>query len=93
MLFNPKWGQTLEGFIAWLETKDPAECYDYRDITECAVAQWLKSLGYTEFHDFTIMPSQFERRVGFPEQVVNSIDQTFGGALCRARELLAKRMS
>ena len=47
MLFNPTWAKTLslEGFIAWLETKDPEERYDWLSFNTCACGQYLRSLG------------------------------------------------
>lgn len=33
---------TLAEFIAWLETKNPAETYDWIDIENCAVAQFCR---------------------------------------------------
>ena len=46
MLFNPTWAKTpsLEGFIAWLETKDPEERYDWLSFNTCACGQYLRSL-------------------------------------------------
>jgi hypothetical protein len=47
MLFNPTWAKTpsLEGFIAWLETKDPEERYDWLSFSTCACGQYMRSLG------------------------------------------------
>ena len=36
---------TLEGFIEFLKTKDPKETYRYGDVSNCAVAQYYKSVG------------------------------------------------
>lgn len=51
MLNNPNWDKpiktepSLEGFIAWLETKPPEEEYNWRNDKECAVGQYAQSLG------------------------------------------------
>lgn len=49
MLFNPKWTKpeiySLEGLIAWLETKPSDETYDWFDIKSCLVSQYLQSHG------------------------------------------------
>lgn len=46
MLYDPKWGKpNLQGFIDWLRGQDPCEPFDYIDITNCAVAQYYRSLG------------------------------------------------
>lgn len=51
MLFDPKWEQqtkadpfTLESLIAWLETRDPADRYDFCKWNECLLGQWLRSI-------------------------------------------------
>jgi hypothetical protein len=36
---------SLDGFIAWLETKDPQECYHFPDCKACACGQYSASLG------------------------------------------------
>ena len=50
MLYNQDWEQpipwTLSSLIAWLETKDPNEYYDYGDPSNCLNTQYAKSLGY-----------------------------------------------
>jgi hypothetical protein len=48
MLYNPNkpiQQPSLAGFIAWLETKDPNGCYDWRSCKECACSQYAASLG------------------------------------------------
>lgn len=40
---------SMDGFVSWLETKDPAEGYVWGDCTGgCAVDQYFTSLGVTE---------------------------------------------
>lgn len=48
MLYDPKWEKptkadpfTLASVIAWLETKDPAERYDWASPRTCACAQYF----------------------------------------------------
>lgn len=36
-----------EDFKRWVGTKDPEETYDFIDNTNCALGQYLQSLGYT----------------------------------------------
>src|ERR1700704_1357829 len=52
MLYDKKWDSqtkpvepSLKGIIAWLETKDPKEEYNYCDSKNCAMSQYLKSIG------------------------------------------------
>jgi hypothetical protein len=55
MLYDPKWGYTpaskdwksLDNLIAWLETKDPSEKYEYMDKRYCMLAQYLEAQGKT----------------------------------------------
>lgn len=49
MLYNPEWKTattkpTLDDFIGWLETKNPAETYDYQDRNGmCCLGQYMKA--------------------------------------------------
>jgi hypothetical protein len=36
---------SLQGFIAWLETKDPAEKYNWSRADQCACGQYARHLG------------------------------------------------
>lgn len=54
MLYDKKWDSqtrpaepSLKGIIAWLETKDPKEEYNYC-ASDCAMAQYLKAIGQYE---------------------------------------------
>ena len=53
MLYNPKWSTTpsLDGFIAWLETKDPSETYNWGNCNECAAGQYAKAIGFENWAD------------------------------------------
>src|SRR5580700_9747733 len=47
MLYDPKWNKqpSLEGFIAWLETKGKTEIYYWGKTENCACAQYAATLG------------------------------------------------
>ena len=46
MLYDPKREKpSLAGFVAWLATKNQNEEYNYCDCVNCAVAQYLKTMG------------------------------------------------
>jgi hypothetical protein len=86
MLYDPKWrGRTLEGpmalqnFIAWLETKDPEEKYDWEDPRICVLAQFLGETAPcyagAPWRDIAYATEPF----------------TFGAALKRARIVAARR--
>jgi hypothetical protein len=41
MLYDPEWGTpSLAGFIAFAETKNPSETYNWNSPRNCAVAQY-----------------------------------------------------
>jgi hypothetical protein len=58
MLYDPNWNKpttdtkkkpgvfTLDGLIAWLETKDPNEKYRYLSIHRCLLAQYFHAKGF-----------------------------------------------
>lgn len=52
MLYDKKWDvkaePSLKGVIAWLETKDPNESYCFIDPQNCAIAQYLRVIGYRQ---------------------------------------------
>lgn len=37
---------TLADLIAWLETRDPAEVYDYSDAQDCLLCRYFRDRGY-----------------------------------------------
>jgi hypothetical protein len=100
MLYDPKWNApadvlSLEGLVAWLETKDPRARYDY-DLCngKCLYGQymahheisWQKSgacgayLGGHDRRNFCNLVYQ---------TVASELPWTFGAALKRARAVLA----
>ena len=95
MLFNTNWGKkpsndihSLPSLIAWLETKNPNEEYEYTSSRHCLLAQYYRDQGYKQ-----IMMGQYGFRHGWfghihlPENF-NAIamigENTFGAALERA---------
>ena len=53
MLYDPKWEQKtkadpfkLETFVAWLETRDPAESYDYCNPSDCLLCRYFSAHGF-----------------------------------------------
>lgn len=100
MLYDPKWerktdrvfgGVSLQALIAWLETKPSDEKYDYGTPTQCAIAQYLQSRGYSEMEsviDFGLDPQPCDEGYWL-ERIMNATPYTFGGALERARRAAA----
>jgi hypothetical protein len=88
MLYDPKWSKapSLDGFIAWLETKDPNERYDYWNCLTCACGQYASSFSIAnpdwiwEWKDrhLTTELNMIGRGSG------NYEEWTFGAALARA---------
>jgi hypothetical protein len=100
MLYDPKWEVTtnplsLESFIAWLETRNPTETYDFFCADECLVGQWVKSIDKRACR----IPSRDSAWYVVNRKMVNlrkfvtlanSADEfTFGGTLARARDAMA----
>ena len=79
----------LRRFVAWLETKDQNEHYDYHNLHVCLIAQYLKAAGAGRIalKSFEI-PGPFAR-VAHPYGHTRS-SWTFGLALTRARAELAR---
>ena len=55
MLYNPKWDKVslLDQWIAWLETQDPNQRYDWANLNDCACGRfygngaWIKEDGWS----------------------------------------------
>lgn len=47
MFYNPKWNvPSMANFIAWLETKDPRQKYDFKDCQGgCLIGQYMSEKG------------------------------------------------
>ena len=89
MLYDKRWDAkvetkadpfTLESLIAWLETRNPDERYDWTDGATCMCAQY--------FNVGALWDSQPGVR---PDGLAVVHPWTFGAALERARAELAKR--
>lgn len=79
-------GPSLNGFILFLETKDPQEKYDWRVYQRCAVGAYAATLGISAMGCIgdpvlKSLSSHIAKGRGgkFPQ------DWTFGGCLDRAR--------
>jgi hypothetical protein len=73
-------------FTSWLETKSPGESYDFMDCCgDCLMGQYMthkgESWSMTRYNDYLLMV------LGGSPEVLNSLPQTFGGALDRVRVL------
>lgn len=93
MLYDPKWGKPVEtypslaGFIAWLEKQQPEQGYEFTDAENCAIAQWLRSIGEKKC---ALYSSEIVDLIGQEAGFIlrgTKLDrnQTFGAALRRAR--------
>lgn len=97
MLFNPDWKKeakepSLDGFIEWLETQNPKTKYNFCDLTSCAVARYMKTIGlpvgkglYSQAVDKIL-----GRRTMVREKVLLEHDQTLGSVLKEAKKLKEK---
>ncbi len=97
MLYNRNWDKpkhkplSMKAVIAWLETKDPGEEYNYMDYDCCLAAQYNASIGREYAHSKTFRRAtsdnpltylSFDRRL---ERISIGSPSTFGAALKRAR--------
>lgn len=92
MLNNPFWNVSLDSFIAWLETKNPEEQYDFNDCKgECLTGQYMTHLGIPwnvismggvdHFPNYHLVMA----RLNCKYSIVVSGPWTYGAALKRAR--------
>lgn len=105
MLYDPKWEApvetkpSLQGFIGWLETKNPKERYRFWECNgRCLLGQYMAYAGiewtgapllnphgsWDGSSYIEVARSVFGRGVDFT--VLTDRPHTFGGALKRARE-------
>lgn len=82
---------TLSGLIAWLDTKQPNEGYNYSDINDCLLSQYFRSRGY--IGAFCAPGSMSAFGIFVTRRVPSALDRvaivrpwTFGAALERARQ-------
>lgn len=96
MLFNPAWKRdtfTLQGLIAWLETKPPEQSYQYKSHYSCMLAQYFTAKG---FESVDMSSATFDHRGGTEfvpveiDSVAVHLPHTFGAALERAMVALSR---
>lgn len=96
----PKIDATLDGLIAWLETKDPRCAYNYGDIYNCLFCQFVaevngvkvcalggREYGHRESGESLFFAGAWEMEIANSEYHGGN---TFGSALRRARALQAR---
>lgn len=89
MLYDPKWEQktgtkpSLQGFIAWLEQQPPDEAYEYWTCHECAIGQYLQSIGTT--YTDQCRTGVIRLLCDWNNQITRKYPRTLGAALDRAR--------
>jgi hypothetical protein len=84
MLYDPKWAKpSLAGFISWLEKQDPKARFDYVPPDNCAIGQYLKSIG-TTYEDYYCDGGGMGNLCDW-NQNVTAKTKTLGGALKAAR--------
>lgn len=83
---------SLLSFIAWLETKDPNEKYDYCAPGDCLLAQYLQAMGSPDY--WLTHNGVREAFDGHGQEIVHpSSDRdtwAFGAALERARAIIRR---
>ncbi len=83
MLYDPKWDETLlDRFIAFLETKDPNEGYNWCGPESCACGQFYGSRDWIGLPGFARLNSIAQGN----GRLDNPSDWTFGKCLERARK-------
>lgn len=99
MLYNPQWNQskpkpgTMASLIAWLETKDPNETYNYLDNKQCLAGQYNREMGRKYnvanamggFGFFMNFDRKMERIARNYQAFFDPKNRTFGAALARAK--------
>lgn len=101
MLYDPKWEietrPSLEGLIAWLETKDPNEAYVWKNCDgDCLIGQYWNSLGISmAVGSYMQVNGQFLydslTSPNGDDGIAITQPHTFGGALERACAALIRR--
>ena len=90
MLYDPKWDQRtlLDQWIAWLETKEPSERYDWMYHRECPCGQFYGSVGWVSTPGFGVLNkiARGEPRDDCVSAFSNREDWTFGKCLERAKQ-------
>jgi hypothetical protein len=86
MLARTQWTKpSLEDFIAWLESKDPNESYNWIHASTCACGQYATSIGIVDWLTFENGPFSLLNSLAKPPPTpdVDYVD-TFGNLLSRA---------
>ena len=81
---------SLQSLIAWLETRDPAETYDFLDHTDCLICRYLKAVDAFDLDVSGVNYMRMSRvRAGDGDigDLAYASPQTMGAALSRARAL------
>jgi hypothetical protein len=85
MLYNPQW-RRRDGsdLIAWLETKDSEQSYDYQDCLSCLIVQWMGNNDCFSWPEEirNIYYGRDTQRIAIGDRT--SADWTYGKALTRA---------
>ena len=77
---------SLAGLVAWLETKDPNETYQWETCQgHCLIGQYLHSVGIEWQWMVTHNPGLYHELT--PNALAGRLPHTFGAALERARAL------
>jgi len=86
VLFKPSWEiRSLEGWIAWLETKPADETYNWHDCRgECAYGQYMAAHGIP-----WAIASAYSDFRSKAYNIAHPRPWTFGAALERARKAVA----
>ncbi len=90
MLYDVRWDKrtydpnSLEDFIAWLQTKNPAERYDISIARECCLGQFLAACGVQDVVNRSLEEFEDNRLFGYIAGRKNMFEVTFGDALVRA---------
>lgn len=92
MLYDPKLEvktkPSLAGFVAWLELQDARRQYAYWRCNECAIGEYLSSIG-TSYIDECGKGRPMIDNLCRWNAATAPTPWTFGAALARARKLLA----
>jgi len=101
MLFDPKWKEaevkaapfgSLDHFIAWLETRDPAETYLWCSVSDCLLCRHGAEHGVTSHVNlYVAVHNKVCDMHRWADLVLaaSGRDTTVGSALTRARKLRA----
>ena len=81
---------SLDGFIVWLETKNPDELFNLLEPCDCAFGQYYQSLGLSGQVNFEMISRDFKIPAGTALGLVFALysrERTFGSVLIKVRQL------